>query len=372
MSMPSILVVEDDELARRAFERILSTEYEVCGVGTGDEALTRVRGQRFAAVVSDIDVPGLTGIELLKAVREHDADLPVVLVTGCPSVESARDAVNFGAFSYLTKPVEPAALRAAVARASRMRSSVPSPTVNAEAERQSDNARLDRALATLWVAFQPIVSINNKRVFAYEALMRNEERSLMSPPDVLGMAEKLGRLDDVGRTTRARIAEAVPRAPADVQIFINLHAHDLFDETLFSTDAPLAFAAKRIVLEVTERASLEEVKDLPDRIGRLRAQGYRVAIDDLGAGYAGLTSVSALEPDVVKLDMSLVRDVDKSRTKQQLVSSFCRLCADLKMEIICEGVETAGERDTLIGLGGDMFQGYFFGRPQRTFEGVAL
>lgn len=378
-SSSHVLVVEDDALVRRAYERVLSPEYRVTSVGTGDDALAEIRGGGFAAIVSDIDVPGVSGIDLLKAVRTTDLDVPVVLVTGCPSVESAQDAVNYGAFSYLTKPVEPAALRDAVMRASRLHELLSlqrraDGLLGRHGDRFGDRAgqevRFENALASIWMAFQPIVSAREERIIGYEALLRCDEPTLKSPPDLLGTAERLGRMTELGRTVRRRIGTAIASAPSDVRIFINLHAHDLADPELY--ESVLTPHAERIVLEITERASLEEVDDLAERVNRLRGQGFQLAIDDLGAGYAGLTSLTKLEPEVVKLDMSLVRGVDQSHTKQQLVSSMVRVCEDLGMLVVTEGVETASERDTLVSLGCDALQGYLFGRPQRGFAAVTF
>ncbi len=100
---------------------------------------------------------------------------------------------------------------------------------------------------------------------------------------------------------------------------------------------------------------------------RLRALGYRIAIDDLGAGYAGLTSFAQLEPEVVKVDMSLVRGIDSSAVKQKLVRSIIALCTELGIQLVAEGIETAAERDMLINLGADLCQGYLFAKPGRGF-----
>lgn len=376
-----VLIVEDDALVRRAYERVLAPHYRVTAVESGREALDRVGSGHYAAIVSDIDVPGISGIELLKAVRRTDLDLPVVLVTGYPSVESAQDAVNFGAFSYLTKPVDPFALRDVVARASGLRALL---ALRREADagatrpsaefgdRAGQEARFENALRTMWMAFQPIVSVRAGTVIGYEALLRTDEATLRSPPVLLSLAERLQRLPELGRAARRLTAAAIVRAPADAKIFVNLHAYDLADDDLYDASAPLAAYAPRVVLELTERASLEEVDDLTDRITRLRARGYSLAIDDLGAGYAGLTSLTKLDPDVVKLDMSLVRGVDQSMKKQHLVSSMVRVCVDLGMLVVTEGVETAAERDTLVSLGCDVLQGYLFGRPERHFAAVTM
>ncbi len=119
---------------------------------------------------------------------------------------------------------------------------------------------------------------------------------------------------------------------------------------------------------ITERTALEEVSDIASRVARLREMGYRLAVDDLGAGYAGLASFARIEPDVVKLDMSLVRGVDGSPLKQSVVRSVVGLAEDLGIEVISEGIEVVAERDTLADLGCRLFQGYLFGKPERGFN----
>jgi EAL domain-containing protein (putative c-di-GMP-specific phosphodiesterase class I) len=135
------------------------------------------------------------------------------------------------------------------------------------------------------------------------------------------------------------------------------------DESLFDPKSPLAMMASQVVLEITERASLSSVGDLRDRITRLRNIGYRIAVDDLGAGYAGLSAFVALSPDFVKLDMSLVRDVHRSTTQQRLIHSLLAVCKDLDIRVVSEGVETPEELATLRDLGCELFQGFLFARP---------
>ena len=369
MSESRILVVEDDALIRRAYERVLVAAHAVTSVGSGHEALVELGRASFHAIVSDIDMPGITGIELLKTVKSTTDDVPVLLVTGCPSLESAKEAVNLGAFCYLTKPVAPSDLLAAVARATRAhadgRTSCPQVPSAGEATLEG---RFERALEGMYMAFQPIVSVTERRVLGYEALLRTTEKSLLRPPDLIAAAERLGRLRELSRRARRTVASAIPSAPDDARIFINLHATDLTDDELVSATSALAPYAHRVVLEITERASLDEVDDLSTYVDALRRRGYWLAIDDLGAGYAGLTSVSRLEPEVVKLDISLVRVIDQSRTKRQLVQSMAKVCRELGMTVVTEGVETAAERDALLGLGCDVLQGYLYGRPSRGFE----
>jgi EAL domain-containing protein (putative c-di-GMP-specific phosphodiesterase class I) len=122
-----------------------------------------------------------------------------------------------------------------------------------------------------------------------------------------------------------------------------------------------------VVLEITERSSLSDVLGLRDRVAALRRAGYRIAVDDLGAGYAGLAWIAELEPDLVKLDRSFVRGIQLDPARTRLVRAMVGLCRELGIQTVAEGVEEAGERDALVGAGCDLLQGWLFGRPGRGF-----
>jgi EAL domain-containing protein (putative c-di-GMP-specific phosphodiesterase class I) len=219
----------------------------------------------------------------------------------------------------------------------------------------------------LWIAYQPIVSWSRRDVFGYEALLRAREPSLPHPGAILDAAERLNRLQDLGRAIRAKAADPIAGMPKGAMLFVNLHTHDLLDDDLFGTDRPLARIANQVVLEITERASLHHIRDVQSRIAKLREMGFRIAVDDLGAGYAGLTSFAQLEPEVVKLDMSLVRNVHKQPTKQTLVRTMISMCRELGMQVVAEGIETPEERDVIIECGCDLMQGYLFAKPGPAF-----
>ena len=184
---------------------------------------------------------------------------------------------------------------------------------------------------------------------------------------ILDAAERLERLHELGRAVRAHVAAAAPGAPLGARLFVNLHSANLNDDELYSADAPLSKIARRVVLEVTERASLYGVKNVPTCVARLKALGFQIAIDDLGAGYAGLASFTQLEPEFAKLDMSLVCGIDTDSRRQSIVRSMKNMCDELGMLVIAEGAETAAERDMLTKLGCDLLQGYLFARPERGF-----
>jgi len=228
--------------------------------------------------------------------------------------------------------------------------------------------KLNRCLATLVLHFQPIVHAATRARFGYEALLRSTDRSLPHPGAILDAAERLEKIVALGRAVRAHAAKVIASAPPERGIiFINLHLLDLFDRQLLSPFAPLSKVASRCVLEITERSSLEGQLDLRYRVSELRELGFRIAIDDLGGGHARMSTFSPLDTDFVKLDMSLVRDVDKHQMKQRLIRSVTQLCREQGIQVIGEGVETEAEAEVLVDLGCDLLQGYVIAKPAPPF-----
>ena len=131
------------------------------------------------------------------------------------------------------------------------------------------------------MAFQPIVSWSAKAPAGYEALLRSRKPSLERPADLLDAAQRLNRLVEVGRVVRREVATAIASRP-DCLTFVNLHPFDLNDDELLSGGSPLSQFASRVVLEVTERAALDDVSGLSLKLAALKRMGFRIAIDDLG------------------------------------------------------------------------------------------
>ncbi len=371
-----VLIVDDEPALITAYARALTAAgFSVTKTHDGRDAVAQLTQQRFDAIVSDIAMPELDGIGLLREVRGRDLDVPVVLVTGSPSMATAMQAIEFGALKYLQKPVELKQLVAVVEQAvslgrlARIKREAME-HLGAMDKQLGDRASLEvgfqRALDGLWMAYQPIVRYSHKRTIAFEALLRSSETTLPHPGAIIDAAERLDRLTDLGRAVRRSVATTVEKSPIP-EVFVNLHPRDLADDELYSPSAPLSRIAHKVVLEITERVSLEEIKDLQSRVAQLRQMGFRLAIDDIGAGYAGLTSIAQLEPEVMKIDMALVRDIDVDSTKQKLVDALQRLCEDMDVMVIAEGVETKPERDTLVRLGCDALQGYLFAKPDHPF-----
>jgi EAL domain-containing protein (putative c-di-GMP-specific phosphodiesterase class I) len=373
-----ILIVEDDrDLLEVYTDVLLEAGFDVTALSDGGGALRALEGDTFDVVLTDVIMPGATGVDVLRTVRERDLDVPVVLITGSPSVETAVQALDLGALRYLLKPVSAADLVRSVEEASRLRRLA---TVKREALRylgqndrlMGDRAGLEavysRALAAIYMAYQPIVRTRDGSVFAWEALLRTREPAVAGPLPFIEIAERLGQVRDLGRTIRAAVARTAVHTRGTM-FFINLHPDDLLDEALYDPTSPLSLLAPEVVLEFTERSPIESVPDVRDRARRLRGLGFRLAVDDLGSGYAGLTSFASLQPDFVKLDRGLIAGIDVEPVKRKLVGSIVSVSREMGIAVVAEGVETVGERDAAAELGCDLMQGFLFRRPEELRDG---
>jgi EAL domain-containing protein (putative c-di-GMP-specific phosphodiesterase class I)/CheY-like chemotaxis protein len=379
-----VLVVDDDIAIRRVCQRVLNAEgWTVVLADNGRAAIAELEAAPlpFDCVLSDVNMPELDGFGLVRALRERDDDLPVLLMTGDPSLHGAVKAIDQGAISYITKPFDHDVLASAVARAARvhgvqrMRRRAESYARELYGEQIPDRAALEsrfgNAIQQAWMAFQPIVDVSTRSIYAYEALLRTEEESLRRPDIFIATGERLDRIQLIGRTVRAAVAAAIAEAPSNALIFVNVHGLELSDEELYSAETALAHYSKRVVLEITERTSIDPAVGSA-RVAMLRRLGYRIAVDDLGAGYAALGALASLEPEIVKLDMSLIRDLDRHSNKRRIVTAITSMCRELGSRVIAEGVETAAERTACIDAGIDLLQGYLFAKPGKGFATVAL
>lgn len=221
-------------------------------------------------------------------------------------------------------------------------------------------------------AFQPIVSIKRKLIVAHEALARGpagepalsvlsqvtwENRHRFDQECRARAIERAASLNMIGSLSVNFIPNAVANPLACVQRTLR-------------TAKERGFALSRLVFEVTESERLDDAESLARIFREYRKLGIRTAIDDFGAGYAGLNLLARFQPDFIKIDIDLIRDVDSDRTKQIIVKSIVDLCKKLAVIPLAEGVETAGERDFLTRAGIDLMQGFLFARP--AFKSLAF
>ena len=375
------LVIDDDKQLGRLVARVLSKQggFEVVTVSEPAIGLIRAKRQQFDVVISDIVMPSINGLELIEAIREFDMDVPIVLITGTPTIETAQKAIEIGAFRYITKPVDPeelidvakqASFCLRIAQLKRQAYQLSGEADMAPGDLAGMSQAFDSTLKSMGIAYQPIVWAKTGELFGYEALMRSHDARLPHPGAVLKAAENLDRIFDLGRLIRHRAVSPFLKDREDQKLFLNLHPRDLLDAELDSKEGELIGIAHRVVLEITERESLERSPEIERRLERLKQLGFTIAVDDLGAGYAGLSSFASVQPGLVKLDMSLIIGIHKSKIKQRVVQSMVETCHDLDITVVAEGVETIEELQTCQNLGCDLLQGFFIARPAEEFPEI--
>jgi len=224
------------------------------------------------------------------------------------------------------------------------------------------------SMDSLCLAFQPIVEWSSDRMNGCEIFARSGESRLADPVALFEAAEQVGCLHALSRELRSLAAAAVLTAPVDWKFFVNLHPQDLEDPELFSLSSPLSKLASRVVLEISERAWLEALPDLRERLRDLRGLGYSIGVDDFGAGRASIKTLEQFEPEIVKLDGALVRGWRLDAGKKRLLRALLSTCRSAGSVVVAEMVETRPEVEDLVDLGCDLFQGFIFGQPVGTLS----
>ena len=210
--------------------------------------------------------------------------------------------------------------------------------------------------------YQPVVRSSDLTVVAYEALVR-PRTPFPDPLTLIKTAVLSGQTLALGKAIRAGSTLAMGQIAPEALLFTNLHPDEVRVELV--DELAMAPWRNRIVLEVTEVAKIQDYDRVRFVLSALREAGFRIALDDLGAGYSGLNSLALLEPDYVKLDIELVRAATSSARSARLARHLVEYCAGEGMQVIAEGIETDAEFELLHSLGCPLMQGYRFGRPRR-------
>ncbi len=364
-----VLIVEPDVTAARPWVAALRERgLEVAHAGSGAAALAfiTVADRLLDAVVTDLDLPDQSGIDLLRQIRSAGTDVPTILLTAQPTIRTAIEAVECRAHGYLTLPLDLPSLLESVekavahSRVARMREEALA--LVAMAAKPALGVQVERALDTMWFAYQPIVD-RDHNTCGYEALLRNEEPDLRNPLALIEAAEQLGRAEELTERVWRRAPGPMIETASDRLLFMNVDPGQLRLVRTLSGEDELAGLGERIVLEVTERAVTTSVPHLAEEIRHLKGLGFRIAVDDLGAAYSGMSSFAQLDPDYVKLDGTLIRALKSSDRRYRLISGIIGLCEDLGIEVVAEGIETPEEMSALMDLGCHMFQGFLVGMP---------
>ena len=215
------------------------------------------------------------------------------------------------------------------------------------------------------MAFQPIIDLATRQVFAHEALVRGSNGE--------SAGSLLARLTDENRyafdqSCRIKALEWAARLQIPAMVSINFMPNAVYrPETCIRATLEAAqhynFPLRRIIFEVTEQEQVLDIDHLTGILRAYRKQGFMTAIDDFGAGYAGLNLLADFQPDLIKLDMALIRGIDQDRVRQILVEATLDMCRKLNIRVIAEGIETPDEFEALRAMGVKLFQGYLFAKP---------
>lgn len=220
-------------------------------------------------------------------------------------------------------------------------------------------------------AFQPIVDLETKTIFAHEALIRG--------PNGEGALTVLNKVNNNNRyqfdqACRVKAVKTAAELQLNGLLSINfmpnaVYRPELCISTTFAAAKQYNFPVTNIIFEFTEQEIIKDTKHLLNIVTAYKTLGFQTALDDFGAGYAGLNLLASFQPDIIKIDMELIRDIDTSKSRQAIVKAVVRMCEELKVIVLAEGVETKSERDVLSSFGINLFQGYFFCKPAFKAEG---
>ncbi|HXT47422.1 MAG TPA: EAL domain-containing protein [Gemmatimonadaceae bacterium] len=238
-------------------------------------------------------------------------------------------------------------------------------------ERVRRTAALKQVLhdGAVYIEFHPIVLAETGEIFGYEALARGVPRNLRSPEVLFEVAAEADLVWELSRLCRERaLAGAHELLHGNQLLFVNIDPHDFADPgfgELGSVDP------HRVVLEITERTAIKDYPKFRERLRSFRERGFRFAVDDAGSGYAGLGSIANLEPDFIKLDISLINSIDTNFIKQNLVETMVGFAKEQGAMVIAEGIERAEELETVKRIGVPLVQGFLLHRPERAGVAVA-
>jgi diguanylate cyclase (GGDEF)-like protein len=234
------------------------------------------------------------------------------------------------------------------------------------------------ALEQFELYYQPLVSLEDQRVLAFEALIRwhHPLRGFVSPAEFIPVAEETGLINEIGGWVLEAATKQALSWPSDISVAVNVSPVQFRTGQLqFKVVSALnksGLPAERLLLEITEGVFLQDGEQTGAVLNDLKALGVRFAMDDFGTGYSSLSYIRKFPFDKIKIDQSFVRGMNDDPESKAIVRAVTNLCRDLGMKSTAEGVETEEQAAILRSLGCDTAQGYFFGRPMRAADTLAL
>ena len=221
------------------------------------------------------------------------------------------------------------------------------------------------------VVYQPLIDTIDKRVLGYEALTRTSHERFQSPETLFRTAADEGSLWALERICRNCALQNLPALESDQKLFLNVepetfHDPELQSESFLEAIQQAGLQPSRVVFELTERAAVRDFVAMRRILARLRGLGFPLALDDVGSGYAGLQTIAEIQPDYLKIDMAIVRNLHRHAVRRELIRAICDFSQRTSTTLIAEGVETLDELETLVANGVRCVQGFLVARPSSS------
>jgi EAL domain-containing protein (putative c-di-GMP-specific phosphodiesterase class I) len=382
LTQSRVLIVDDEQANVLLMKRILENAgySHIMGIDDSRDVMAAIHDWVPDLVLMDLRMPHIDGITLLKLIRGQEIPsefVPVLILTADTERESLKEALNAGANDFLTKPLEmdefllrvrnllvirsshEALKQNNAVLAMRLRKRMQSEWLQTEDRKDRIAAINEMIIVGPEMVFQPIVDLQSGQPVGFEALSRFPSEQ---PPD-----ECFADAWSLGLGTELELS-AIEAAFKHFDLFgqneflaVNVSPAVMLEERFL--EIVINHGRNRVVVEVTEHQPVESYEELRVVCKELRAQGIRIAIDDAGAGYASLHHILMLAPDIIKIDMSLTRDIDCDPVKRALAISLLQFSQETHAMVIAEGIETEAELHTLKAIGVPWGQGFHMGRP---------
>lgn len=366
-----ILVVDDDRIVLRSISKALvRAGYDVVAATDVTEALQLAEAQRIDAAIVDYTLSFESGLTILSRLRQLQPHCVRILCTGRTELPVFVEAVNAGEVAKVVrKPFQLDQLLTQLAEALSSQEQLERYTTEqrgaVDVQERQDIKEASRE-DMLGMALQPIVKVQGATAepIFYEALLRPRHAKLSTPLALLAAAERHHTIEHVASCVLRTALGSLDRVPVGRGLFVNLHPEQLGNPAALLRDLqPFTHQASRITLEITERSRLQDIENWDESVRLIGSLGFAIAVDDLGAGYSSLSILADLQPQFIKLDMSLVRGIHLEPRKQRLVQLMATFGGATEAQVIAEGVEEAEEAASLRDCGIELMQGYYFGRP---------
>jgi len=375
-----VLVADDEPALRGALAELFAHEEHVLLVGAAadaDEAIELAARERPDVALVDVKMPAGGGPRAAREIARLSPATRVIALSAFEDRPTVLEMLRAGAVGYLVKGTPADEILSSIHRVAEGGTSLSAEVVGGivhelssqlrrdEIERVAEESRRDeirRFLAGegLTMAYQPIVDLETRAVVGLEALARFRSIPLRPPDEWFAEAVALELGIQLELVAIRQSLAALDHIPDGIYLSVNCSHRAACSPDMVKT---LEAVADRVVVEITEHEPVDDYDALLTSLGTLRAMGVRLAIDDAGAGYASLRHTLQLSPDIVKVDISLTRQIDADRGRRALASALISFADEMGMTIVAEGIETEPELRTLRELGVRYGQGYFLAEP---------